>query len=74
MLALFSFNICVPTGHGTLPLALLPLANDCHCCANADHARQLRIKPQPLKNKSTRRQYVRNIFCFESPMRMLFAA
>ena len=57
-----------------MPVVMLPLANDGHLCVNAGHARPLRSKPGPLKNKSTRRQSIRNIFCFDSTMRMLFAA
>jgi hypothetical protein len=74
MWALFSFNRCVSRGHGTLPVSALPLANDGHLCAIANHSTPLRSKPGPLANKSTRRPSIRNIFCFDSPMRMLFAA
>ena len=74
MWALFFFNECVSRGHATLPVSVLPLANDGHFCVNADHAIPLRCKPGPLKNKTTRRPSIRNIFCFDSPMRMLFAA
>jgi len=74
MWALFSFNRCVSRGHGHVPLAILPLANDGHLCVNAGHATPLRSKPGPLENKFSRRPSIRNIFCFDSPMRMLFAA
>jgi hypothetical protein len=69
MWALFSFNRCVSRGHGNLPVA-----NDGHFCVNAGHATPLRSKPGPLENKFSRRPSIRNIFCFGSPMRMLFAA
>jgi hypothetical protein len=74
MWALFSFKRCFSQGHGTLPVSVLPLANDGHLCAIADHSTPLRSKPGPLANKFTRRSSIRNIFCFDSPMRMLFAA